>query len=223
MCLPKGRTSNVSERASDHLLVSAGNSRLGRRRCETRRPLHHHHRHYRHRPPDFRDRRRSQQGPGAPSPSRCKQVIGAAWTEPARCIRGERACPKPSAAAAAPPTASPTATAAAATCCPRQHRRKRRRRRGEPTWAAHPCQVRSGLAWLAAVRAGCSSCCGASRRSEGRRTSGRTAIGTRAAVAGGVSTASEIRAPEIIAGADRRADITVRKEREREERCAILS
>ena len=161
------------------------------------------------------------QGP-LPLP-RCKQVIGAAWTEPAWCIRGERACPKPSAAAAAPPTASPAATAAAATCCPPcQHRRKRRRRR-EPTWAAHPCQVRSGLAWLAAVRAGCSSCCGASRRSEGRRTSGRTAIGTRAAVAGGVSTASEIRAPEIIAGADRRADITVRKEREREERGAILS
>ena len=130
------------------------------------------------------------------------------------CIRGERACPKPSAAAAAAAaaalTASPsaTATATAATCppCPRRHRR---RRREPPTWAAHPCQVRSGRT----VGAGCSSCCGASRRSEGRRTSGRTAIGSRAAaVAGGVSTDSEIRAPEIIAGEDRRADITVRKE-----------
>ena len=166
--------------------------------------------------PDFKDRiRRSPQVNKAQGPNRCRQVIGGSGALHAWCIRGERACPKPSsaaaaAAAAAALTASPsaTATATAATCppCPRRHRR---RRREPPTWAAHPCQVRSGRT----VGAGCSSCCGASRRSEGRRTSGRTAIGSRAAaVAGGVSTDSEIRAPEIIAGEDRRADITVRKE-----------
>ena len=164
--------------------------------------------------PDFKDRiRKSPQVNKAQGPNRCRQVIGGSGALHAWCIRGERACPKPSAAAAAAAaaalTASPsaTATATAATCppCPRRHRR----RREPPTWAAHPCQVRSGRT----VGAGCSSCCGASRRSEGRRTSGRTAIGSRAAaVAGGVSTDSEIRAPEIIAGEDRRADITVRKE-----------
>ena len=84
--------------------------------------------------PEFQDR--SQQGPGAPS----VQVIGCAPCR-AWCIRGERACPKPSLAAAAALTASPSTATATATCppCPRRHRRER-------TWAAHPCQVRSALA-----------------------------------------------------------------------------
>ena len=125
LCLSKGRTNNAAafDVGGKEAVVVVVAQVLTEKGPPSSSPL-----------PEFQDR--SQQGPGAPS----VQVIGCAPCR-AWCIRGERACPKPSLAAAAALTASPTATA---TCplCPRGPRRHRRER----TWAAHPCQVRSALA-----------------------------------------------------------------------------